>query len=152
VDSLSGRAVALGLAASNVVGQIVAGRQRILGRPFGVPSPIRGRAEPWVWGTGLSGPIPLVVAIAVGGLVGRSTRARRLLRLAGATVVVGQLAEPIVWQPHRSPAATRVMVTNLILGLALAIHPADAADSTDRRRKTVCRTGAAPRGVALGRP
>jgi hypothetical protein len=116
-------AVALGLVVSNVIGQIVAERHGIVGRPFGVPSPIRGRAGTWVWGTGLSGPILLVGAIALGALAGRSSRARQFLRMAGVTVVVGQLAEPIAWQPHRSAAVTAVVVTNLGLGFALAVRP-----------------------------
>jgi hypothetical protein len=122
VDFSGIRLAAYGLVASNLVGQVVARRQRIPGRPFGVPSPTRGAAEVWVWGTGLSGPIPLVVAIAIGGLAGPGAGARRLLRAAGIIVVIGQLAEPIVWQLDRSPAATAVIATNLALGLTLAAH------------------------------
>jgi hypothetical protein len=73
-----------------------------------------------------------VVAIAIGGLLGRDSGARQFLRMAGITVVVGQLAEPVVWQPDRSPAATAVIVTNLALGLALALRPDCAVDPTDR--------------------
>jgi hypothetical protein len=123
VGSWGIRPVALALAAGNLIGQAVAQRDGIPARPFGIPSPVGGRGEPWVWGTALSGPLPMVAVIAVAACTGGSARSRRLLRVAGLTEIVGQLAEPVVWRSGRSRHATAVIIGNLALAAAVAVRP-----------------------------
>jgi hypothetical protein len=114
------------LAISNLAGMIIAIRRHVAPRPFGLRSPIHGWAEPVVWGTALSAPLPMIVTLG-------TSPWRRNLTVTGAlaiTDLVGQLAEPIAWQRHRPRLASAVIAANVTLS-ALTI----AATSYSRRRR-----------------
>jgi hypothetical protein len=109
------------LAISNLVGMIVAIRRHVVPRPLGLRSPVRGWAEPVLWGTGLSAPIPMIVALGAAGWRGNRT----VVGVLAVINLIGQLAEPIAWQRDRRRTVLAVVVANLVLStvtLAAAWH------------------------------
>ena len=122
------RCLGLALAANQFVGTVVALRYSVPGRPLGVRFWWGRRAEVVFWGTGISAPLVMAAALGVGAASPSEEWARRILRLLGASIVVGQLVEPVNWERHVPGAVRAVAVGNLVLAptLVAATSPKSA--------------------------
>jgi hypothetical protein len=113
------RSLGLALAVNQLVGTVVALRYSVPGRPLGVRFWWGPRAEVVFWGTGISAPLVSAAALGVGAASPSDEWARRILRLLGASIVVGQLVEPVNWERQVPGAVRAVAVANLVLAPAL---------------------------------
>lgn len=102
------------LAGTGLAGTVLARRAGLEGEPLGLRWPWGPRSEVLLWGTAISAPIALDLAI-IGAAVALP-RSRGLARLMGATVLVGQAIEPIARRlDEAAPVHRAVVVANLTL-------------------------------------
>jgi hypothetical protein len=109
------RAAAVGFAGTVAVTSIVAIRDNVEGRPFGVRVPLSVRAGILTgWGAGIAAPWPMAVAVAVA-----ASRTRRNSRSPwpgrtcaglGLAGIAGLLIEPNTYRPREWSRATRASV------------------------------------------
>lgn len=107
----------------DLVGARVATRHRLVGEPFGLPTPGLLPAAFVIpcWGTALSGPLvadAALLAVASGADEGHG-RARRAVSVLATLRLVGVLGEPVTWGRRPPRQAMLVAAGHLVLGVAL---------------------------------
>ena len=116
--------------ATAVLGTWLAVRDGLVGRPFGWAidmTPLSGFV--FGLGTGLSGPLVLLLALVAVNLrlrldEGAEQRAAGWIAILGAGFLGGMLAEPILWdvfEPGVGPLKAATMIANVLLPLSLMI-------------------------------
>ncbi len=104
--------------AVDCAGAVTAFRHRVAGEPlgFGRRFDVRRPAVLFLWGSGLSAPLAVLLAALVA-----FRRSPRLLRVMGAMFAVGALIEPVLWGRRPCPRYARALLgVHVALGAALA--------------------------------
>jgi hypothetical protein len=118
-------AASLAYAGAAGLGSVVAAREQLPGRPFGVGIPLSVRAGLLAgWGAGVAAPWPMPAAAVIAAaraLRGRSAAAGGVCAGLGIGCIAGTLMEPVTFRPRSWSPLTRLAITvNLASSAALA--------------------------------
>jgi hypothetical protein len=148
-------AASLAFAGAAGLGTMVAAREQLPGRPFGVGIPLSVRAGLAAgWGAGVAAPWPMPVAAVIAAAraqrSGPSTVAGGVCAGLGIGCIAGTLAEPVTFRPWSwSPLTRLAIAVNVAASAALAAagwrHLAAAKAGRPRRLLTPRRAGASAR-------
>lgn len=123
---LSLLAASVVFAGASALGSIVAARQDLPGKPFGVAIPLSVRSGLLIgWGAGVAAPWPMPVAALIAALAaGRAERSAlpgAVCAGIGVGCLAGTLMEPVTYLPRSwTPAVRTAIAVNVAASAALA--------------------------------
>jgi hypothetical protein len=117
------RAISALYLVGGIVGSVVAVRGDYPGLPLGIDLGLTSATGVWIgWGSGVSAPWPLLVALALTGVAGQGHR--RTVPVLGLMFVSGALVEPIFWEANtgaKGAAIATLVWLNVVLPAMLIV-------------------------------